>query len=144
MVRLFIEVVDYTYDDATQSGVMTVSIPVIQVPGEWELLVYTPSGEVTVGTIDFQAGTFQRGNAHDPATPGLNIADAMMVLQHLFVTIVEVACVDAVDVDDNGVVSIGDAIRLLQYLFVPGATPPPSPFMTSGFDPTPDGLCCPP
>ena len=43
--------------------------------------------------------------------------------------------------DDDGRLTITDAIKLLNYLF--GVTfPPPPPFPTPGYDPTPDGMIC--
>jgi len=51
-------------------------------------------------------------------------------------------CLKACDFDDAGNVNLADAINLLNFLFLPGQTPPAMPFPDPGPDPTPDGLPC--
>ncbi len=51
------------------------------------------------------------------------------------------ACMDAADLNDNGVLSPGDLAYLLAYLNNTGPAPAP-PFPVCGFDPTLDGLSC--
>jgi len=50
-------------------------------------------------------------------------------------------CLDALDSDDDGAVTITDPIFLLSYLFRGGAAPR-SPFPDLGPDATPDSLDC--
>ena len=52
-----------------------------------------------------------------------------------------IACLDAADVEDDGRVTVLDAIRLVLYLFA-GGQEPEAPFAAPGPDPTADGLGC--
>ncbi len=47
----------------------------------------------------------------------------------------------AADTNDDGVINITDAVRLLGFLFL-GSPPPPPPYPTPGLDFTPDDLDC--
>lgn len=51
-------------------------------------------------------------------------------------------CYDAADVDDNGVIQLADAIRLIQFLFSGGLAPAAPGNVTKGPDPTADSLKC--
>ncbi|MBN1419566.1 MAG: dockerin type I repeat-containing protein [Planctomycetes bacterium] len=51
------------------------------------------------------------------------------------------ACLDAADVDDDGVVTHEDLVRLY-WVGKPGMSPLPPPFPNPGQDPTPDGITC--
>lgn len=81
---------------------------------------------------------FVRGDANQDAT--LDISDAVVTLLYLFGGGGPLPCLDAADVDDDGAVSVSDAIRLLESLFAAAAIP--SPFPAAGLDPTPDALGC--
>ena len=94
-------------------------------------------------TIDVVVdGIFLRGDADGNLR--LDLADAINNL--VFMTS---ACPDcpiplcpkALDVNDNGMIDLGDAIQLLNFLYIGGA-PPAAPFPDPGVDPTPDGLDC--
>jgi hypothetical protein len=50
-------------------------------------------------------------------------------------------CLDAADVDDDGVLSLADVVYLDDYINVGWPTPPP-PFPTCGADPTADAVDC--
>lgn len=78
---------------------------------------------------------FIRGDCfQDSAT---NLADAITLLNHLFVPGVAVPpCLVACDFNDDGSLNIADPVYLLAYLFS-GGPPPPSPFPLCGPDPTP-------
>ena len=107
--------------------------PCIMAAGD-ETLVYT-SGKPLFLTPGMRA-PFRRGDVNDDRT--LNIADAVLVLSHLFAS-QSVRCQDAADSNDDGRIDIADAIRLLSHLFA-GGPPPPAPYPDVGNDPTPDGL----
>ena len=80
---------------------------------------------------------FIRGDAtYDQA---VNIADAIFMLEYLFVGGVESVCPDAADTNDDGIINIGDAIYNLSYLFSAGETIP-YPYPGYGLDPTEDAL----
>ena len=50
-------------------------------------------------------------------------------------------CLDAADVNDDGVVNLSDPIDLFEFLYQ-GSNPPPAPYPVAGSDPTADGLGC--
>jgi len=68
------------------------------------------------------------------------VGDAVTVLSQVFLN-APVKCADASDANDDGVINIADAIRLLGRLFADGPPLPP-PYPEPGTDPTPDGLDC--
>jgi len=71
----------------------------------------------------------------------LDITDAIVILQYLFLGGSGVDCPDAADVDDGGSVDIADPVRLLDFLFR-GGTEPPAPFPEPALDPTDDDQTC--
>ena len=86
------------------------------------------------------AGTgFLRGDV--TGEESLNLTDAIVILNWLFLGGTAPICEDAADVDDTGEANITDAIYLLNHLVLGGpelAAPYPSP----GLDTTPDDLAC--
>jgi len=71
----------------------------------------------------------------------LDEEDALAVLDYLFGG-KPLSCLDAADVDDDGKVSMTDAVYLLNFLYRDGPAPlEPSPPLP-GSDPTADGLAC--
>ena len=82
---------------------------------------------------------FPRGDAN--ADGGLDIADAIYVLDHLFRRRAALACPDAADANDDGGLDVADAVTILGTLVV-GGGPLPPPSAGCGFDPTEDGLDC--
>ena len=96
------------------------------------------------GTITIEEGgrSFVRGNSNGQSD--IDISDAVFHLNYLFLGGNTPPCLDASDVDDNGVLEITDAIRLLNFLFLGGQAPAP-PYPNPGKDPTeepPDTLDC--
>lgn len=93
------------------------------------------------GIVEFldQPG-FRRGNANGDS--GIDLADALFVMNWLFAGGPNPTCLDASDVNDDSTVDISDAIYLLNYLFVSGP-PPGAPGPNScGVDPSDDALDC--
>lgn len=85
---------------------------------------------------------FRRGDVNDDGS--VNIADAVLTLDSLFVTGDPFICADAADSNDDGAIDVSDAIALLGTLFVPGFPPVPAPgSATCGVDPSADALACP-
>jgi hypothetical protein len=70
-----------------------------------------------------------------------DISDAVAILSYLFSGGLTPTCLKACDIDDNGLVNVGDGIRLLDFLFRGGPAPMP-PFPSCGLDPTADDLDC--
>jgi hypothetical protein len=82
---------------------------------------------------------FLRGDAAGGGA--LDLTDAIVVLEALFLGGPPVGCDDAADSNDDGRVDLSDPVTLLGSLFLgAGALPPPS--AGCGLDPTPDGLGC--
>ena len=97
-----------------------------------------------MGAIPFEgepAGVFLRGDANESGR--VDISDAIVILDHLFLGGIAPPCEDRLDATDNGRVDITDAIFTLRYLFLGGDVLPP-PFPVPGLDPTADTLSCPP
>lgn len=86
---------------------------------------------------------FVRGDANRDRA--VNVADAVVILRHLFAPAgfpASLLCPDAADVDDNGRILLTDAVDLVQFLFLRGPLPS-SPFPGAGRDPTTtDSLSC--
>jgi hypothetical protein len=83
--------------------------------------------------------SFVRGNVVDPVEGGdpvVDLNDGVGLLAFLFLGRSIPDCIDAADVNDNGLVEISDYAFLVNYMFADGPEPP-APFTTAGTDPTP-------
>jgi len=85
------------------------------------------------GVIDSCESTFRRADMNDDGN--LNIADAIFLLQTLFIGGSQPPCLDAADANDDGFIDISDVIFTINYIFAGGA-PPAAPFPGCGLDPT--------
>ncbi|MDE0961136.1 MAG: PKD domain-containing protein [Planctomycetota bacterium] len=96
----------------------------------------------TVSISEAPQFLFVRGDAN--YNQQVNIADAIFLLDYLFIGGEAGVCPDAADTNDDGMVNIGDAIHLLTFLFSSGETIP-YPYPGYGIDPTADdlGACLP-
>lgn len=86
-----------------------------------------------------EPATFVRGDANGDGA--VNLGDVIRILNHAFGTGPSVVCLDAADSNDDGVIDLADAIALIDYLFA-GGSPPSSPGLVCGVDPTDDPLDC--
>ena len=89
------------------------------------------------------AALFQRGDCNSDNR--VNISDPISVV--MATVMVDVfafvpTCEDACDGNDDGVLDLGDAVYLLQWLFRRGPIPPPPGPFIFGRDPTEDTLEC--
>ena len=76
---------------------------------------------------------FVRGDCNGDG--GINVADAVYLLDYLFIGSVVLPCEDACDIDDDGALNIADPINFLAYLFSGGPPPaPPNPVTGCGED----------
>jgi hypothetical protein len=82
---------------------------------------------------------FLRGDANSDGR--LTIADAIFALQYIFSHESAPSCVDATDVNDNGMIGIDDPITLLFRLFGTSLTPS-APFGLCEVDRSDDALDC--
>jgi len=71
----------------------------------------------------------------------LTIGDGIGVFSYLFLGQPS-SCLDALDANDNGGISVTDGVLILCELFCVGTPPFPGPYPGCGFDPTDDGLDC--
>jgi hypothetical protein len=112
--------------------------------GDARIEVRTALGESLVFEeslqVASQPGYFRRGDFDDNAK--IDLADALEILQRLFLGGGAPRCLDAADTDDNGTIDLGDAIFLLHALFLGSETLPYPGGGVPGPDPTPDQLDC--
>ena len=97
-------------------------------------------GSVRLGRLSTEPPleSFRRGDADRNRTVAIN--DAVAILNALFGEAGGLACEDAGDVDDDGIVNLTDAVRILRWLFLDDAMPvAPGPF-DCGPDPTADAF----
>jgi hypothetical protein len=81
---------------------------------------------------------FRRGDVNFDLR--VNLTDAVLSLNVLFIGAERFPCADAADVNDSGGINLTDALHLLNYSFL-GGPPPPAPGPRScGVDPTNDVL----
>lgn len=99
----------------------------------------TTDGLITV-TGATGGGGFRRGDTNNDG--GLDVADAVFLLNFLFVPASDLpACDSATDVNDDGMADVADSVFLLNFLFVPASAAIPEP-VDCGADPTADTLTC--
>lgn len=92
--------------------------------------------QVTAITVD---APFERAECNGDG--GIDIADPVFLLEHLFLGAPVPPCRDACDANDDGLLDLADAIFILNYTFG-GGSAPSAPGATCGGDPTPDPLDC--
>jgi hypothetical protein len=98
-------------------------------------VIYMFSGDLT-GT----GSEFIRGELNMDGTR--NLVDVTVLLLNLFGQAqTPSTCIDASDINDDGLVNIADAISLLEYLFEGGSVPP-APSSSCGPDDSIDNLTC--
>jgi hypothetical protein len=121
---------DYALDDPNGDGDTSDS----RIPAHLAA-ASSPGGEIT----------FKRGDAN--ADGGVNIADAVCVLNYLFTGTAGAcrdaasACLDAVDTNNDGNTNVADAVAILQHIFL-ATGPLPEPFQECGTDPPGDEIGC--
>ncbi len=146
IARLTVKTISETWAENEVGGLASFSD---QSPASLDLVadVAVVSGEPIeanweIEPIVFQPGPrgFLRGDTNsDGVVEG--IPDAVMVLSGLFDPDVQLNCLEAADLNDDGMVDLADPIFLLNWKF--GGGPGPSgPYPNCGLDPTPDSLDC--
>ena len=98
-----------------------------------------PIANIFDGELEIEP-VFVRG---DPNFSGsIDVADVSVALQVVF-TGLTVPCLEAVDIDDDGQINVGDAILLTRELFLAGSPPIPFPYPSPAVDPDlNDGIDC--
>ena len=130
---------------ASMSGSSTSMIDVIPTEGTYSYRIWGEhaDGITTSTTCSGAVKTFLRGDANSDTN--CDIADGIWVLNWLFVNGSEPTCFDSADFDDNGIVTIGDAMLMIfYYLNAEGMPdiPPSAPWPDPGLDTTDDVLDC--
>jgi hypothetical protein len=82
---------------------------------------------------------FRRGDLDSSRV--VDITDAVLLLEFLILGWGELSCGDAADANDDGMIDISDALRVLTVIFLSGDIPAPG-MMDCGEDPTVDELRC--
>ena len=82
---------------------------------------------------------FERGDVNDDAE--INLTDAIVVLNYLFLGGAEPGCLSAADANDDGELNLTDGVALLSFLFL-NTEPLPAPAGSCDTDPTPDDVSC--
>jgi hypothetical protein len=97
------------------------------------------------GPCERRTPAFIRGDCDQNGV--VNLTDAIIFLNHIFMLGRRPFCDDACDVNDSGVLDVSDAVSILFFLFLGGSPPPAPGAVMCGIDPTPDflgGVCvCP-
>ena len=76
------------------------------------------SVSILVGQVEIVEGVFRRGDVD--LNGQLQITDAVVSLNWLFLDGPSLRCPDAADTDDDGRINIGDIVRFLNHLFLNG------------------------
>lgn len=84
-------------------------------------------------------GQFRRGDCNQDVI--VDLADSIFLADSLFAAGASATCDDACDANDDGLTDIADVVSIPSYLFG-GGSPPPTPLLECGLDPTPDSLGC--
>ena len=126
-------------------GSATSTIDVVPAQGTYTYRIWAEhaDGVTTSTTCSGFVKTFLRGDANSDTN--CDIADGIWVLNWLFVNGAEPTCFDSADFDDNGIVTIGDAMLMIFYYLHADGTPlipPAAPYPDAGLDPTDDVLDC--
>jgi hypothetical protein len=95
------------------------------------------------GNPGYGDAVFIRGDSN--LDQNVDLSDAIHTLNYLFRGDNDAApsyCLDALDYDDDGVVTITDPIASLNYFILARGSPPRAPYPSAGPDPTLDRLFC--
>jgi hypothetical protein len=128
-----------------QEGLIGTALPVgfvITVLGQTVPACNVDRAGVTVVFRKSPDASFRRGDANKDG--GVNIADAIWILNALFSGGPQSECKDAADANDSGATDISDPVYLVNFLFVGTEfPPPPTPGPEAcGADLTEDPLDC--
>lgn len=137
--------VDYLIDGAAPVGTLTpiefadtLGSPPVQTVMVLQLEEVVPA--TAGGTILVTEPLFLRGDLDQSGT--LSLIDGVLLLYRVSGLEPPGNCKDSDDINDDGLLTIGDAVYLFQYLFING-DPIPSPTGVCGPDPDPeDALDC--
>lgn len=103
-------------------------------------IVLSVAGAPTAMAGEPVDGQFIRGQC-EGASPMPTLGDVIFTLDFIFNGNGSPGCLDACDVNDDGMISFIDPLQLCAVLFS-GGTPPAAPFPDCGFDATDDALDC--
>lgn len=95
---------------------------------------------LVTGPTSGSAADFVRGDCNPDGS--VDISDVIRQLIVITGSPTASPCLDACDVNDDGLLNIVDPVYLLYTLFVTGSLPPAPPFPSCGSDPTTDAIDC--
>ena len=109
----------------------------------WQIVGENSGGSDEGPVWNFSIAETEQGLLRGDTTADgqVNIADAILTLNFLFLGDADVSCVRAADFDDDGSLLVTDAIAEIGFLFL-GGPPAPPPTEACGPDQTPDDLGC--
>jgi hypothetical protein len=109
----------------------------------WQVIAESGCGKAPGPVWSFTTGagapTLRRGDASRNGT--VDISDAILVLNFLFLGGTPPPCEKSADADDDGRLNLTDPVYVLNHLFQ-GGPPPAEPQGACGPDPTADTLAC--
>ncbi|MEM7263985.1 MAG: hypothetical protein AAF488_18510 [Planctomycetota bacterium] len=100
----------------------------------WVVALLSSSGGLFAQSGDCEFVRGDINNLNGEFVVDLN--DGVEILAYLYLGVSAPVCVDAADLNDNGIVEPSDYTYLVNYLFNDGPQPP-APFPNPGVDPTP-------
>ena len=123
---------------------ITITAPACKAGGCVAVVVTTARGSAEVSDgfcyVRPEPGeSFLRGDADSDLS--VELTDAILVLNYLFLAGRAPTCMDSADIDDNSSIELSDAIYVLNYLFLGGRLLP-APFPDCGEDSSADELDC--
>lgn len=149
----WVNTANYTTIHIERNGVLLASISgnatqyqdIVATEGDYSYVIYGEhaDGVTTSTTCSGNVKRFLRGDANGDTN--CDIADGIWVLNWLFIGGQEPTCFDSADFDDNGLVTIGDAMLMIfYYLHAEGmpSMPPANNYPEADLDPTDDTLDC--
>jgi hypothetical protein len=90
-----------------------------------------------------QNADFVRGDCNQDGTTDFVVADAVAIVEYLFsASACGITCLDACDVNDDGILDIQDSVAMLNLGLSCSSPVLPQPWPTCGPDPTSDSLGC--
>jgi hypothetical protein len=140
LLHLIFDIADTAPTGKTEIGLSNDDPSVLQnifVIGTRSVIPELESSCVDIVDDATPADFFIRGDVDDNGQ--IELSDAIVILDYLFLGGAAPRCPDAADVNDEGAVQVTSAIALLEFLFLGGSLPN-VPFPTAGLDPSPDGL----
>jgi hypothetical protein len=139
--RLFVGGVEITERRVLDGGRIEATIPPSAALGAADVRVETQHGSFVLGDGFFFLDPLAFIRSDSNLDLALNLTDALVTLNALFLGDGVLPCPDAADANDDGLLDVSDPVYGLNHLFLGGRLPP-APFPSLGRDPSADDLGC--